>query len=49
MSPLEIRELPLEVELTRFECAGLDKPALLDKLRAASFVELVAAVESLGF
>jgi hypothetical protein len=49
MSPLEIRELPLEVSLTRFECEGLDKPALERKLLAASFADLVAAVESLGF
>jgi hypothetical protein len=49
MSPLEIRELPLEVSLTRFECDGLDKPALERKLLAASFADLVAAVESLGF
>ena len=49
MSPLEIRELPLEVSLTRFECEGLDKPALEAKLSAASFADLVAVVESLGF
>jgi hypothetical protein len=49
MSPLEIRELPLEVSLTRFECEGLDKAALAAKLRAASFADLVAVVESLGF
>jgi hypothetical protein len=49
MSPLEIRELPMEVELTRFECAGLDKVALAKKLEAASFADLVAVVESLGF
>jgi hypothetical protein len=49
MSPLEIRELPLEVSLTRFECAGLDKGALEQKLLAASFADLVAVVESLGF
>ena len=49
MSPLEIRELPLEVELTRFDCDGLDKPALAARLRAASFADLVAVVESLGF
>ena len=49
MSPLEIRELPLEVSLTRFECAGLDKLALEQKLLAASFADLVAVVESLGF
>lgn len=49
MSPQEIAELPLEVELTRFACDGLDKAALADRLRAAPFVELVALVESLGF
>ncbi|RLJ62114.1 hypothetical protein [Sulfurisoma sediminicola] len=49
MSPLEIRELPLEVELTRFECAGLDKAALAAKLESASFADLVAVVETLGF
>lgn len=49
MSPLEIRELPLEVELTAFECDGLDKAALAAKLEQASFADLVAVVESLGF
>jgi hypothetical protein len=49
MSPLEIRELPLEVSLTRFDCEGLDKVALEAKLRAASIADLVAVVESLGF
>ena len=49
MSPLEIRELPLEVSLARFDCEGLDKAALEAKLRAASFADLVAVVESLGF
>jgi hypothetical protein len=49
MSPLEIRELPLEVELTGFEREGLDKVALAARLRAASFADLVAVVESLGF
>lgn len=49
MSTLEIRELPMEVELTSFDCEGLDKPALAAKLRAASFADLVAMVESLGF
>jgi hypothetical protein len=49
MSPLEIGELPFEVSLTRFDCEGLDKEALEAKLKAASFVELVAIVESLGF
>ena len=49
MSPLEIRELPFEVGLTKFECEGLDKAVLKQKLEAASFVDLVVVVESLGF
>ena len=49
MSPLEIRELPLEVRLTSFTCDGLDKAALAQKLDAASFADLVVVVESLGF
>lgn len=49
MSPLEIRELPFEVGITDFECDGLDKAALKAKLEAASFADLVAIVESLGF
>ena len=49
MSTLEIRELPFEVRMTVFECEGLDKQALAQKLEAASFADLVAVVESLGF
>ncbi len=49
MSPLEIRELPFEVSLSKFECEGLDKAALAKRLEAASFADLVAVVESLGF
>ncbi len=49
MSALEIEELPFEVSLTKFECEGLDKVALQKKLEAASFVDLVVVVESLGF
>ena len=49
MSPLEIRELPDEVRLTSFECEGLDKDALAAKLDSASFADLVAVVEALGF
>jgi hypothetical protein len=49
MSALEIEELPFEVGLTRFETEGLDKAALKQKLEAASFVDLVVVVESLGF
>ena len=49
MSPLEIRELPFEVQMTDFACEGLDKQALAAKLEAASFADLVVVVESLGF
>lgn len=49
MSPLEIRELPDEVKWTKFERDGLDKDALAKKLELASFADLVATVESLGF
>ena len=48
LSPLEITELGLEVRLTSFECDGLDKAALADRLDAASFADLLALVESLG-
>lgn len=49
LSPLEIRELPLEVRLSPFECEGLDKAALVARLEAASFVDLLAVVEALGY
>ncbi|MDI6749125.1 MAG: hypothetical protein ACOY6N_11150 [Pseudomonadota bacterium] len=49
MSPQEIRELPFEVELTKFDHPDLDKAVLKQKLEAASFADLVAVVESLGF
>ena len=49
MSPLEVRGLPFEVQMTDFECEGRDKPALAAKLEAASFADLVVVVESLGF
>lgn len=49
MSPLEIRELPMEVRMTAFTCEGLDKEALAQKLDSASFADLVVVVESLGF
>jgi len=49
LSPLEITELGLEVRLTPFDCEGLDKAALADKLDAAPFVDLLMLVETLGF
>lgn len=49
MSPLEISELSFEASITAFECEGLDKKTLAKKLESASFADLVAIVESLGF
>ncbi len=49
MSPLEIRELPMEVGMTSFTCDGLDKAALAQKLDSASFADLVVVIETLGF
>jgi hypothetical protein len=49
MSTLEMRELPMEVELSSFTLPGLDKPALAAKLRAASFADLLVLVDALGF
>ena len=48
-APQEIRELPFEVRQTEFECAGLNKEALAAKLETASFADLVAVVEELGY
>jgi len=49
VAPQEIRELPFEVRQTEFECEGLNKEALAARLEAASFEDLVAIVEELGF
>jgi hypothetical protein len=49
MAPQEIGELAFEVRNTDFECEGLDRQALALKLEAASFADLVAVVEELGF
>ena len=49
VAPQEIRELPFEVRLTEFESEGLNKEVLAHRLEAASFEDLVAVVEKLGF
>jgi len=49
MAPYEILEMADEVRAAEFEVEGLDREALIKKLEAASFVELVATVEKLGF
>jgi len=49
MAPEEIRDLPDEVRFSPFESEGFDKEGLATKLESASFADLVAIVESLGF
>ncbi len=49
MSPEEIMELPDEVRFNAFHSKSFDKLALAEKLESASFADLVAVVESLGF
>lgn len=49
MAPMEILELADEVRFGSFTQAGLDQAALAEKLEAASFADLVAVVEALGF
>lgn len=49
MAPEEIRDLPDEVRFSAFENKDFDKEALAAKLESASFADLVAIVESLGF
>ncbi len=49
MSPLEIHELADEVRDAEFEVEGLDREVLINKLESASFADLVALVEALGF
>lgn len=49
MSPLEIHELADEVRDAECEVEGLDRQALIDKLESASYADLVALVEELGF
>jgi hypothetical protein len=49
LAPHEILELSMEVELGKEVIPGLDRAALIEKLDAASFADLVAVVESLGY
>jgi hypothetical protein len=49
MAPDEIFDLPDEVRFSDYDRQDLDKEALAAKLEAASFVDLVATVEELGF
>ena len=49
MATYEIGELADEVRAAEFEVEGLDREALIRKLESASFADLVAVVEELGF
>lgn len=49
MAPYEIREMAIDVRMTEFEAEDFDREQLAGKLEAASFADLVAVVEELGF
>lgn len=49
LAPYEIDELADDVRDGKFDIDGLDTDALVSKLKAASFADLVAVVEDLGF
>jgi hypothetical protein len=49
MSPEDIRDLPDDVRFSVFDDKSIDKDALADRLEAASFADLVATIEALGF
>ena len=49
LAPYEILELAMEVEFGKFDIEGLDESALIAKLQSASFADLVAVVEELGY
>jgi hypothetical protein len=49
MAPYEIREMPIDVRMSKFEADGFDKEVLAKKLEAASTADLICVVESLGF
>ncbi len=49
MSPEDIRDMADDVRFSVFPDEGLDKESLATRLEAASFADLVATVESLGF
>jgi hypothetical protein len=49
MAPYEIREMPIDVRMSKFEADGFDKEVLALKLEAASTADLICVVEELGF
>lgn len=49
MSTLEIHELPSDAQDADYEVEGLNRETLTKKLESASYADLVALVEELGF
>jgi len=49
LAPYEIDEMADDVRDGKFDIDGLDTEALVSKLKAASFADLVAVVEDLGY
>ena len=49
LAPYEIEDLPYEVRDMDIQIEGLDREALFKKLESASFADLVAVVEDLGY
>ncbi len=49
LAPYEIDELADDVRDGKFDIEGLDTEALASRLKAASFADLVAVIEDLGF
>jgi len=49
LAPYEIIELADDVRQGKFDIEGLDTAALAAKLKAASFADLVAVIEDLGY
>lgn len=49
MSTLEIHELPDDAQDADYEVEGLNLEALTKKLKSASYADLVALVEEMGF
>ena len=49
MAPYEIREMPIDVRMSKFEADGFDREILAQKLEAASTADLICVVEELGF
>ena len=49
MAPYEIREMPIDVRMSKYKADGFDREVLAQKLEAASTADLICVVEELGF